>query len=699
MVQTNEISVVIQGAFSSTTEKLIRKFMELLPGCEIIVSTWRGQKIENSIKDIHIIYNDDPGAISATTEGKRYFNLNRQIVSSLAGVRKSSRKYVLKCRSDLTLLNTNFLNHWDDYPKFEEEYKLNQHKILLPSLYTIFGELAGKVFFSTPFHVSDWYCFGLKKDIIHFLDVPTVQEPDFSQYILKNNSVINYPIPWLNERTWKFSPEQYFGYCYFRKKFPETKIENCIEASKFDMQKSASFVVSNFIVLEPIKFGLVLDKGPYFAYSRDSRNMPDHIINSIFSEKAYSSLYNMDFEQLKKLEKLQIETNNRNFKVYRHAILTPTYKPHFCFIEKYLESFDKFVEDKDEIVIYFVISKLELKDFCSVINKYFKKINIRLIYFESLLNNYGIKEDDKQLMRNYGRFSFQTLKKFLAIKEIKEEQVLILDSESVWCNPTKMSNLFDEYFRKPTIFFSSLNNNSVFKNKINSNINYILDENNNDWFIETFAWFYDKKIVDDMFHDIGGIYDNVIKTRNFERLKFGEKIGVFEIELYYSYIKKNNKKYNYNFINIEDLLSNRLSPYNFTQLREISSSLYNGETGFAEHIGLLLTKRNLLEISKVYKDIPIVRMETFSIKQFIKQFIFIKASSIKILAASQDHWFIDNRFLFGSVFYKKVANKIINSVFTYRKISTSPISEKTKKFKRNILLIKRKYSNNHDKSN
>ena len=40
-----------------------------------------------------------------------------------------------------------------------------------------------------------------------------------------------------------------------------------------------------------------------------------------------------------------------------YAILTPTYKPHFQYVKKYLESFDKFVVDKKDIPIYFTISK------------------------------------------------------------------------------------------------------------------------------------------------------------------------------------------------------------------------------------------------------------------------------------------------------------------------------------------------------
>ena len=51
----------------------------------------------------------------------------------------------------------------------------------------------------------------------------------------------------------------------------------------------------------------------------------------------------------------------------KKCIITPTFSGHFCFIKKYLKSFDMYVEDKDDCVIYFVISKSE--DNCSLIIK------------------------------------------------------------------------------------------------------------------------------------------------------------------------------------------------------------------------------------------------------------------------------------------------------------------------------------------
>ena len=42
----------------------------------------------------------------------------------------------------------------------------------------------------------------------------------------------------------------------------------------------------------------------------------------------------------------------------KNCIITPTFREHFKYIKKYLESFEKYVEDKD-IPLCFIISRDE----------------------------------------------------------------------------------------------------------------------------------------------------------------------------------------------------------------------------------------------------------------------------------------------------------------------------------------------------
>lgn len=46
----------------------------------------------------------------------------------------------------------------------------------------------------------------------------------------------------------------------------------------------------------------------------------------------------------------------------KYALITPTFEHHFKFIQKYLESYQKFVLDKENVKLFFTISKGEAND-------------------------------------------------------------------------------------------------------------------------------------------------------------------------------------------------------------------------------------------------------------------------------------------------------------------------------------------------
>ena len=111
----------------------------------------------------------------------------------------------------------------------------------------------------------------------------------------------------------------------------------------------------------------------------------------------------------------------------KYAIITPTFKPHFKYIKKYLESFNKLVLDKDKIEIIFTISRNEENDFKEIIKKY-PNINSKLILFENLLEEYNIPYTPDELLKKYKKFTFQTLKKFYTMLNSDAEFFLVLDS-------------------------------------------------------------------------------------------------------------------------------------------------------------------------------------------------------------------------------------------------------------------------------
>lgn len=105
-ILSKEVSVVFQGAINQKyIENGVDSVRKYLPESEIIISTWEGQLLPSSCADKvdRILFNRDPGGTIFTRNGKIQ-NQNRQIFSTKEGILASTRKYVLKLRSDMKLI-------------------------------------------------------------------------------------------------------------------------------------------------------------------------------------------------------------------------------------------------------------------------------------------------------------------------------------------------------------------------------------------------------------------------------------------------------------------------------------------------------------------------------------------------------------------------------------------------------------------
>lgn len=187
-IDTADISVVLQGPADRVyTAKCIRSIRRYLPGAQIILSTWEDSETDRLDADL-VILNKDPGCSYDDPAKERALNINRWICSSYEGVKAADRTYVLKCRTDAEIISTDFLQYWNCYPVRESYYQVARHKILIPSPYTLrdLGDGKTHVKIETPFHISDWYCFGLREDILHLTGCPQIKDLNaFARYYEK----------------------------------------------------------------------------------------------------------------------------------------------------------------------------------------------------------------------------------------------------------------------------------------------------------------------------------------------------------------------------------------------------------------------------------------------------------------------------------------------------------------------------------
>lgn len=176
MIDSSEISIVLQGPiYKNCTNKVCKRMRELFPYAEIIISTWEGADITGLDYNV-IILNKDPGGTPLFINDKRTNNVDRQITSSLNGIKKATRKYCLKWRTDLLLKDSNFLQFFDKYPARNPKWKIFKKRVLVhyPTLPYIY-----------PLGPTDISCFGLTEDILTYLDIP-LQTKEQANYFINN---------------------------------------------------------------------------------------------------------------------------------------------------------------------------------------------------------------------------------------------------------------------------------------------------------------------------------------------------------------------------------------------------------------------------------------------------------------------------------------------------------------------------------
>ena len=177
MIDSIDISVIMQGPVygnkNDIEEKQITKrccirVKELLPKCELILSTWEDTDTSNIDVD-KIIFNKDPGGVMMYLNGvRRMNNTNRMIVSTVNGIRHATRKYVLKLRTDNYIENLSFLSKFDLFKITESSSILKARIISLSANHPIRG--AGIIFM-----ISDWVEFGYREDVMKLWEIP-IQE-------------------------------------------------------------------------------------------------------------------------------------------------------------------------------------------------------------------------------------------------------------------------------------------------------------------------------------------------------------------------------------------------------------------------------------------------------------------------------------------------------------------------------------------
>lgn len=206
MIRPTDISIVVQGAVSPDTIRVVQQLQRNFCGAEIIISTWLGSDLKGIYVE-KIVQSDDPGCVVADFVTQTMNNINRQLVSTKAGIAAATRPFILKTRTDIVFHSADFLKYFEKYDAVQSTYFRN--RLLLCNYYTRNPRV-----FGTCFHPSDWILFGRAEDIrTYYNGIPLMPEEEggwFLNHSKDSTFFTNYIC--------RYTPEQHIFLSFLNKK-------------------------------------------------------------------------------------------------------------------------------------------------------------------------------------------------------------------------------------------------------------------------------------------------------------------------------------------------------------------------------------------------------------------------------------------------------------------------------------------------
>ena len=250
----------------------------------------------------------------------------------------------------------------------------------------------------------------------------------------------------------------------------------------------------------------------------------------------------------------------------RRIIVTPTFRPHFAFNREFLDSYREHAADAREVAVHFVVTRDEMDEIRLLLADY-PELDLHAHAFEDLLAAEGHVDDPLALLREVGKFTYQSLKKLYALRHLAYDQALVLDSEALVVKPVRMAQVFDDYFADPFVFYSDLSTRGdawfegLSDAAVRSASALLRIPYPKKYFLEYYGWLYDRALIDAVFEHFPEGLLAVLRSRN------ADKLPVFECQLIYSVLLTQPDRFRY-----------RLVSANAT-LRE-----YLGDAGYAEYM-------------------------------------------------------------------------------------------------------------------
>ncbi|EGQ9203100.1 wavE lipopolysaccharide synthesis family protein, partial [Vibrio cholerae] len=170
-------------------------------------------------------------------------NINRQIVSTVSGLRHVKTKFAAKLRADNILNKRRVLEIFEQFPLRKEGYAVLNNRLVCSNYFAKEFERG----LSVPFFFSDFFQFGEVEDLLKVWDCDLYSDYDFKSTLSGKKQHKYYPNDSVNveQKIWSNAARKLYPY--------ELKDEH---GDHFARQQSYNFMINNLIIVDGDELGL-----------------------------------------------------------------------------------------------------------------------------------------------------------------------------------------------------------------------------------------------------------------------------------------------------------------------------------------------------------------------------------------------------------------------------------------------------------
>ncbi len=262
-VGPSEVSFIVQGPIYrrpagadgvQITKRVLESVRQHFPGCELILSTWKGSDVRDLDYDC-LLLNDDPGSWLRDETNRYYHNVNRQIASTLSGLQVASREYAVKTRTDVIFTHGKCLGYINKYTNRSEDCRFTRGRVLVATVTSVNPRRNLQL----PFHPCDWFYCGLTEDLLDIFTIPLFPEPAYTEWFKTRTYPCNHP----NRTSMaRYAAESYIWYSFCRK-YLDVAFDHLCDVANNSVAISERTFANNLVILKPSQLGIVSLKKPF----------------------------------------------------------------------------------------------------------------------------------------------------------------------------------------------------------------------------------------------------------------------------------------------------------------------------------------------------------------------------------------------------------------------------------------------------